>query len=192
MPQLHFTDVFVVANPVRPGGTGGQFWSAAVDTAGRPELVDGTPVILDDDGSYDLELNRVLRECPILGVRSTNSVRAYCRDLVTWARFLAERRGGKNVWKADRQDVIAFHRTRRLTVGPGQIAAASWNRSVTALETFYGWAWDGGSSRWDTVFSQHDRRTGAQCGAIPTAALASFLIPVYGRTTCASSAWTGS
>lgn len=40
MPQLHFTDVFVVANPVRPGGTGGQFWSAAVDTAGRPELVD--------------------------------------------------------------------------------------------------------------------------------------------------------
>ena len=144
MPQLHFTDVFVVANPVRPGGTGGQFWSAAVDTAGRPELVDGTPFILGDDGSYDLELNRFFRECPTIGVRSTNSVRAYARDLVTWARFLAERRGGKNVWKADRQDVIAFHRTRRLTVGPGQIAAASWNRSVTALETFYGWAWDEG------------------------------------------------
>lgn len=64
--------------------------------------------------------------------------------MVTWARFLAERRGGKSIWEGDRQDVIAFHRTRRLTAGPGQIAGASWNRSVTALEKFYGWAWDEG------------------------------------------------
>ena len=122
----------------------GDFWSAIVDPRDRPELVDGTPFILGDDGSYDLQLNRFFRECPSIGVRSANSVRAYARDLLTWVRFLTERRGGKSVWEADRQDVIAYHRARRLVAGPGQIAGASWNRSITALERFYGWAWDEG------------------------------------------------
>jgi site-specific recombinase XerD len=144
MSQLHFTDVSLAGLAALPDGLGGQFSSVAVDPGDRPELVDGTPFILDDDGSYDLQLNRFFRECPTIGVRSSNSVQAYARDLLTWLRFLVERRGGKSVWEADRQDIIAFHRSRRLTAGPGQITGASWNRSVTALEKFYGWAWDEG------------------------------------------------
>ena len=144
MPQLHSTDVSVVGLPVLPGGIAGEFSPADIDPRDRPELVDGTPFILGDDGSYDLRLNRFFRECPTIGVRSANSVRAYARDLLTWIRFLAERRDGKSIWEANRQDVIAYHRTRRLTAGPGQIAGASWNRSITALEKFYGWALDEG------------------------------------------------
>lgn len=144
MPQLHFTDVSVAGRPDRLAAAGGDFWSAIADPRDRPELVDGTPFIVGDDGSYDLQLNRFFRECPSIGVRSANSVRAYARDLFTWVRFLTERRGGKSVWEADHQDVIAYHRARRLVAGPGQIAGASWNRSITALERFYGWAWDEG------------------------------------------------
>jgi site-specific recombinase XerD len=136
--QLHFTEAAVsvradeAGQAVRDASVSGMF----------PGLVGGIPFILGDDGAYDVQLNRFFRECPSMGVRSVNSVRAYAHDLLTWIRFLAERRGGKSVWHADRQDIIAFHRARRLTDGPGQIAGSSWNRSVTALEKFYGWAWE--------------------------------------------------
>jgi site-specific recombinase XerD len=138
VPQLHFTDAAVsdCADQV------GLVTHGASTGAACPELVDGIPFILADDGVYDVHLNRFFRECPSMGVRSANSVRAYARDILTWVRFLDERRGGKSLWRADRQDVIAFHRARRLTDGPGQIAGSSWNRAVTALEKFYGWAWE--------------------------------------------------
>ena len=136
--QLHFTDA---AASDRTDEAGRANRDASVSGM-FPGLVNGIPFILRDDGAYDIQLNRFFRECPSMGVRSVNSVRAYAHDLLTWVRFLAERRGGKSVWHADRQDIIAFHRARRLTDGPGQIAGSSWNRSVTALEKFYGWAWD--------------------------------------------------
>src|SRR5438128_771170 len=133
MPQLHFTDTSAPVRPVQLGGAMARGSRGIVNDADCPELVDGVPFILGDDGTYDLDLNRFFRECPSMGVRSLNSVRAYARDILTWVRFLGERRGGKSLWRADRQDVITFHRTRRLVAGSGQITASSWNRSVTAL-----------------------------------------------------------
>jgi site-specific recombinase XerD len=53
-----------------------------------------------------------------MGVRSMHSVKAYARDILTWLRFLKERRGGKTVWQADREDVAAYQRqsqSRRAT-----------------------------------------------------------------------------
>lgn len=137
MPQLHFTDAAVFD---RSGEADRSIRDASVNGA-FPRLVDGIPFILGDDGTYDIHLNRFFRECPSMGVRSAHSVRAYAHDVLTWVRFLDERRGGKSLWHADRQDIIAFHRARRLINGPGQIAGSSWNRSITALEKFYGWAW---------------------------------------------------
>jgi hypothetical protein len=84
-------------------------------------LVDGMPFILGDDGSYDHDLNRFFRACPTMGVRSLNSLRSYARDILVWLRFLAERRGGKSVWAADREDVAAYHEARRLSVPPHRI-----------------------------------------------------------------------
>jgi site-specific recombinase XerD len=144
VPQLHFTDTSVSVRLVQQGDTEAGPSRDTFDDAACPELVEGIPFILGDDGTYDLDLNRFFRECPSMGMRSLNSIRAYAHDILTWVRFLKERRGGKNLWRADRQDIIAFHRTRRLAAGPGQITASSWNRSITALEKFYGWAWDEG------------------------------------------------
>ena len=109
-------------------------------TAEAVGLVDGMPFILGDDGSYDQNLNRFFRACPTMGVRSLNSLRAYARDIVVWLRFLAERRGGKPVWAADRDDIAAFHEARRLSPPPHRISASSWNRSVAALDKLYRWA----------------------------------------------------
>jgi site-specific recombinase XerD len=103
-------------------------------------MSEGMPFILDDDGSYDPDLNRFFRACPTMGVRSPNSLRAYGRDLVVWTRFLRERRDGKPVWRADREDVAAYHAARRRSAPMHRISAASWNRAVAALEKFYAWA----------------------------------------------------
>ncbi|MFI8090526.1 tyrosine-type recombinase/integrase [Streptomyces sp. NPDC086080] len=110
----------------------------------RHGLHAGAPFILSDDGSYDIHLNRFLWSLPTLGVRSANSWRAYALDLLTWGRFLHEHRG-KALWQADRDDVTAFHRARRISPDPTQVISAStWNRSVAALDKFYTWAADEG------------------------------------------------
>jgi len=49
---------------------------AMVEAAMMGGLVDGMPFILDDDGAYDLDLNRFFRVCPTMGVRSMHSDRA--------------------------------------------------------------------------------------------------------------------
>ncbi|MCT4475458.1 tyrosine-type recombinase/integrase [Bosea spartocytisi] len=112
----------------------------ALDTAERAGLIDDMPFILMDDGSYDLDLNRFFRACPAMGARSPNTWRSYARDILVWARFLHERRGGKTVWQADRHDVLAFHRARRLSDAAYRISASSWNRCVAALDKLYRWA----------------------------------------------------
>ncbi|HLP70121.1 MAG TPA: site-specific integrase, partial [Rhizobium sp.] len=112
---------------------------AAADNIG---LVEGMPFILRQDGTYEHNLNRFLRSCPTMGARSLNSLRAYARDIVVWMRFLEERRNGRSVWAADRDDVAAFHEARRLSEPPFRISASSWNRMIAALDKLYRWAVD--------------------------------------------------
>jgi hypothetical protein len=57
----------------------------------------GQPFVLGPDGSYDLNLNRFLRELDGWGVRSVHTVQAYARDLMLFGRFLHEQRGGKSL-----------------------------------------------------------------------------------------------
>ncbi len=71
----------------------------------------------------------------------------YALDLLTWCRFLQKRRE-TTVWKATRADLIVYHQARRGGLGPlssdpaaaTSISAASWNRTVAALDKFYQWA----------------------------------------------------
>ncbi|MFE2998034.1 tyrosine-type recombinase/integrase [Nocardia sp. NPDC059246] len=117
----------------------------AVDAGQRADrfgwwvIPEGLPFILASDGSYHWVLNRFLRALPTLGVRSRRSWRAYARDLVTWERFLLERRG-RTLLTADRSDLEAFYAARRLSDPPFQVSATTWNRSDAALEKFYQWA----------------------------------------------------
>ena len=138
--QLYFTDLGAVSRPLSFDGFAVNIAPDALDTAERNGLIDGMPFILMDDGSYDLHINRFFRACPAMGARSPNTWRSYARDILVWARFLGECRGGKTVWQADRHDVLAFHRARRLSDAPYRISASSWNRSVAALDKLYRWA----------------------------------------------------
>jgi len=97
---------------------------------------DGMPFVLDGDGSYCWELNRFLRELPGLSVHSRESWRAYARDVVTWGRFLSLRRG-KGLWEATKEDVVAFHRVRRVVDPTAAVKKDTWNRSVAALDKLY-------------------------------------------------------
>lgn len=140
MPQLYFTDLGALRRSVDFGGVTQELSEEVIVAAESIGLIDGMPFILGPDGSYDHDLNRFFRACPTMGVRSLNSLRAYARDIVVWLRFLAERRGGKSVWAADRDDIAAFHEVRRLSAPPHRIAASSWNRAVAALDKLYRWA----------------------------------------------------
>jgi len=140
MPQLYFTDLRALRRPAIVDSVSLELPFEIIATAATFGLIDGMPFILGDDGSYDHDLNRFFRACPTMGVRSLNSLRAYARDIVVWLRFLAERRAGKSIWAADRDDIAAFHEARRLSSPTHRISASSWNRSVAALDKLYRWA----------------------------------------------------
>ena len=97
------------------------------------------PIILRDGIPYDADLDRFFLDLPLNGVRSPHSLRAYGYDVAVWVRFL-HAACGKTVWTAVRADVDAFHRARRRGEAGARISAASWNRSVAALEKLYRWA----------------------------------------------------
>ena len=97
------------------------------------------PIILRDGVPYDADLDRFFLDLPLNGVRSPHSLRAYGYDIAVWVRFL-HAACGKTIWAATRADVDAFHRARRREDAGARISAASWNRSVAALEKLYRWA----------------------------------------------------
>jgi site-specific recombinase XerD len=127
----------------------------ALRSAGVPDRM---PFLLASDGSYDLYLNRFLRELPHNGVRSWHSWKSYALDLLTWCRFLQEHRA-TTAWEATRADLIVYHQARRSALAPlsfastpdlayaPSISAASWNRTVAALDKFYRWAHEEGYVR---------------------------------------------
>lgn len=142
MPKLYFTDLSSLSKTANLNGLTLALSPEERVAAPSLGLVEGMPFILSDDGDYDHQINRFFRACPTLGVRSMNSLRAYARDILVWMRFLRERRGGKTVWAAGRDDIAAFHEARRLSDPPFRISASSWNRAVAALDKLYKWALD--------------------------------------------------
>ncbi len=100
----------------------------------------GQPFVLGPDGSYDLQLNRFLRELASWGVRSENSRIAYSTDVMLYCRFLRESRGGKAIWETDGADLRAYKAVRLRDIGPGAVSVATWNRSVAALDKWVQWS----------------------------------------------------
>ena len=101
------------------------------------------PVILKDGALYDVELDRFFCDLPANGARSRHTLRAYGYDIMVWARFLDETRG-KSIWRADRDDLAAYHRARRRSGAAQRISATSWNRSIASFDKLYSWALDEG------------------------------------------------
>lgn len=99
------------------------------------------PIILKDGVLYDAALDRFLCDLPANGARSRHTLRAYGYDIMVWARFLDDARG-KTIWRADRDDVAAYHRARRRCAAHERISASSWNRAIASLDKLYVWALD--------------------------------------------------
>ncbi|MGQ4363543.1 tyrosine-type recombinase/integrase [Streptomyces sp. SAS_272] len=110
----------------------------------RVGIREGQPFILGADGSYDLQLNRFLRELPSWGVRAENSVLGYARDVMLFVRFLETSRYGKSIWACDGDDLRAYKRVRLWSTGPGAVSVGTWNRSVAALDKWVAWSLDAG------------------------------------------------
>ena len=138
--QLYFSDPDVLDRPLQFEGVVEKLAKGVIADALRAGVTHAVPFILTNDGVYDCDLNRFFRACPTMGVRSRNSLRAYGRDIVTWMRFLAHQRQGKSIWRANRDDMAAYHAARRRSAPCSRISAATWNRSIAALEKFYSWA----------------------------------------------------
>ncbi|MFE9765901.1 tyrosine-type recombinase/integrase [Streptomyces sp. NPDC005808] len=129
---LHRTAVGASATDELPFDTG-----AVLRRAGADE---GRAFILGPDGGYDLHLNRFLRDLENWGVRSENSRIAYSSDVMLYCRFLHESRGGKSIWDTDGTDLRAYKSVRLHGDGPGKVSAATWNRSVAALDKWVQWS----------------------------------------------------
>ncbi len=112
----------------------------AAAVAARAGLRDGRPFVLGADGSYDVALNRFFRELDGWGVRASNSIAAYARDITLFCRFLHESRGGKSIWAADGGDLRAYKQVRLRTPGSAQVSVATWRRSIAALNKWVAWA----------------------------------------------------
>jgi len=134
----------------------------ATAVAVRAGLRDGRPFALGADGSYDVALNRFFSELDSWGVRATNSIAAYARDVMLFSRFLHESRGGKSIWACDGEDLRAYKQVRLRTPGTDQVSVATWRRSIAALNKWVTWALSEGLI--DTV-RQHRN---VLCAATPT------------------------
>jgi site-specific recombinase XerD len=156
--------------------------SEAIECARDCGVTDGMPFFLDGAGHYQTMLNAFLRSCPTMGVRSANSLKAYALDILIWERFLSERRNGKCLWRADSEDLAAFHAARRRSAAQFRVAASTWNRSVASLQKLYDWAMEEGladrsplgrtvpfrrlrgSARWAPTHSVHAQEPAARRG----------------------------
>jgi site-specific recombinase XerD len=136
--ELHMTHAAGAGAGVSGLGPGVVLDAALV--LNRAGVREGQPFVLGSDGSYDLALNRFLRELDGWGVRAANSVAAYGRDVMLFCRFLHDSRGGKSIWECDGADLRAFKRVRLGTPGARQVSVATWRRSVAALDKWVAWA----------------------------------------------------
>lgn len=105
----------------------------------RAGVKEGQPFILGADGSYDVHLNRFLRELDSWGVTADNSIESYSRDVMLFCRFLSESRNGKTIWECDGEDLRAYKRVR-LFSGLDSVSVGTWNRSIAALDKWVAWA----------------------------------------------------
>ncbi|MGY1583181.1 hypothetical protein [Streptomyces sp. MN13] len=108
----------------------------------RAGVREGQSFILSGDGSYDLQLHRLLRELPSWGVRAENSVLGYARGLMLFVRFLETSRYGMPIWACDGDDLRAYKRVRLWCGGPDAASAGMSDRSVAALDKWVAWSLD--------------------------------------------------
>jgi site-specific recombinase XerD len=125
-----------------PGEFGG--W---LDEAG---LVESVPFLLSPSWEYDVALNGFFQGARMVGAAS-NTRMGYARDLAGFLNFLWFSRGGRSWREAMEVDHVAYLVWRRRDEAGPQVAGATWNREVAAVNEFYRWAISHGHVRVNPV-----------------------------------------
>ncbi|TRW44391.1 tyrosine-type recombinase/integrase [Georgenia yuyongxinii] len=107
-------------------------------------IPDGLPFVLDDEMRPVEDLNAWLRSLRGRGCHSPRTWTGYADDVLAWARFLQSR----DRWLFDDldslKDAVSDYREVRLQGDADEVfqvvGASAWNRAVSAMENFYGWA----------------------------------------------------
>lgn len=113
--------------------------SGALRAFNALKVPDDMPFFLDGEGGYPAIVNAWLRDLPAWGSPAKNTWWAYARDLQGAMMHLAGLDPPKTLLDARYEDMKAYRNARRNGDEPA-VTAATWNRAVAALESFYGWA----------------------------------------------------
>jgi integrase len=119
------------------------------DVPSRPGIPDGMPVLIGEDLLFEDDgaprpvraVNRWLCELPSSGAPAAGTWAVYARVLRDWMVFLA----GHDIGVFDTRDrlkaALGLYAVHRAGGPPGaRFTAATWNRHVSVLSSFYRWA----------------------------------------------------
>jgi integrase len=117
-------------------------WKHVVSTLDRLDVPDGTPFVVDEDGSLGClaNLNHYLLEASRQGAYRGNGLRQnHVSNLVRLLRFTRSRHGRVDLTATTRADLIAYRDSRR-----PELAPTSWNTELSAIAQFFSYAKDVG------------------------------------------------
>jgi site-specific recombinase XerD len=109
------------------------------DWLDREDIPDGVPYLISPDLEYDIDLNRYFLR-PALAGASRNTQLAAARDIRRFLDFLWSARGGLGWRDAAEADHDAYWYWRRQDPAGPHVAGSTWNRELSMLNGFYGWA----------------------------------------------------
>jgi hypothetical protein len=114
-------------------------WDDLDDWLDREDIPDGTPFLISPGLEYDVDLNRYFLRPALVG-SSRNTQLAAARDVRRFLDFLWHSRGGRGWRDAAEADHDAYWYWRRKDPGGPRVAGSTWNRELSMLNAFYGWA----------------------------------------------------
>jgi site-specific recombinase XerD len=114
-------------------------WDDLDDWLDGEDIPDGVPFLISPGLEYDTDLNRYFLRPALVG-SSQNTQLAAAGDVRRFLDFLWCSRGGRGWRQATEADHDAYWYWRRQDHGGPRVAGATWNRELSMLNGFYGWA----------------------------------------------------
>jgi site-specific recombinase XerD len=142
-------------------------WDDLDDWLDGEDIPDGVPFLISPGLEYDVDLNQYFLRPAMVGA-SRNTQLAAAGDVRRFLDFLWCSRGGRGWRDATEADHDAYWYWRRQDPGGPRVAGATWNRELSMLNGFYGWAARRGLVSANLV-AQRQRRPipmGRECGGL--------------------------
>lgn len=114
-------------------------WDDLDDWLDGEDIPDGVPFLISPGLEYDTDLNQYFLRPAIVG-SSRNTQLAAAGDVRRFLDFLWCSRGRRGWRHATEADHDAYWYWRRQDPGGPRVAGATWNRELSMLNGFYGWA----------------------------------------------------